>query len=121
MGLEGGASKTDDLFVEGGEVVVVEFEEGVKFEVGGAPFGELGLVGDGDGDAFHAGCFGGDETVEGVFEGQALEGVGVEGADTVHVDLGVGFAVGKVFGGGDGFEVVADLQFVYDDMNEGKG
>jgi hypothetical protein len=102
------------------EMFIGEVEEGGEFEVGGAPFGEMGLVVDGDGDAGHAGGFGGDDAVEGVFEGETLQGAHFEGCGTVHVDLGVGFAIGEMFGGGYGFEFAGDVQFFYNDIDQGK-
>ena len=35
-----------------------------KFEIGGAPFGEVVLIGNGNDDAFHSRRFGGDQAVE---------------------------------------------------------
>jgi hypothetical protein len=56
--------KLEPFLLEGVQVIVVEFEEGAKFEVGGAPFWEMGLIVDGDGYAGHAGCFCSDEAIE---------------------------------------------------------
>jgi hypothetical protein len=75
-----------------------ELQERAELEVGGAPFGEVGQVFDGDGDAGHAGGLGGDDTVERIFEGEALQRRYGEGLGAIHIDLWMGFAVGKVFG-----------------------
>jgi len=100
---------------------ICEFEQGVEFQVGGSPFREVGLVVDGDGDAGHAGRFGGDDAVERVFEGHALQGAHAKRLGAVHIDLGVGFAIGQVFGGCDSQEVLFDAHFFYDDLYQREG
>lgn len=97
-----------------------EIEEGVQSEIGGSPFRQVGLVGDGDGYASHPGRFCGDDAIEGVFEGQALQGAHGEGLGAVHVYLGMGLAVGQVFGGGHGLEIIFDPQSVHDDLYQGE-
>ena len=95
-----------------------KFEKGVEFEVGGAPFWQCVLIGDGDGDAFHAGCFGRDQPVERVFERETFERVGGQRGGAVHVHLGVRLAERKIARGGDRIKVVPDPQFVGDDLCE---
>src|SRR5579859_3679931 len=100
---------------------VGEFEEGAQFGVGGAPFWKVGLILDRDGHAFHPGRFGGDEAVEGVFEGEAVKGIDGECPGAVHIHLWMWFAIGQVFGGGYCFEGVFDAQFIYNDVDQGEG
>ena len=101
--------------------MIAELEKAVELEIGGSPFWEVGLVLDRYDHAFHAGGLGGDEAIEGVFEGEAFQGVGGERIGAVHIHLWVGFAVGEVLGGGYGFEAVADIEFLHDGFHEGEG
>jgi len=41
-----------------------EVRQGWEFEIGGAPFGQGILIGDGDDDAFHPRGLGGDQAIE---------------------------------------------------------
>jgi len=88
--------------------MISEVEERAEPEVGGAPFGEVGLIGNGNGDAGHSGGFGGDDAVEGIFECKTLEWAYGEGLGAVHVDLWMWFAVGKVFGGRYRLKIIFD-------------
>jgi hypothetical protein len=69
-GIEGNA------VLEFSQMLFGEIEEGGKLEVSGAPFWKCVLIGDGDGDAFHAGCFGRDQPVKRIFERETLERIG---------------------------------------------
>jgi hypothetical protein len=96
----------------------VEFEEGGKFQIGGAPFGEVKLIGGGNDDTFHAGRFGRNQAIEGTLETNALDGAGAELLGAVDIDLRMRLAIGKRSGGRNGPEPVADPQLGNDGVYE---
>lgn len=98
-----------------------EFQQRAEPEVGGAPFGQMGLVMHGNSHAGHAGGFSGDDAIKGVFEGQALDRADGKRFGTVHIYLGMRLAIGKMFGGGDGLEFVLDAQLFDDYIYKRKG
>jgi len=87
---------------EGLEVGEGEVGEGDDGEVSG---GEgVDWVGRGDGDGFGVGGEGGFDACVGVFDDDAETWVDADGCGGVEEDVGRGFAVLDVGGGGDGVE-----------------
>ena len=73
---------------------VGEVEKRAELEVGGAPFGEVRLVLDGDGYAGHAGGLCGYDAMERLIKGEALLGGDGERLGAIHIDLGMWLAIG---------------------------
>ena len=102
---------------EGLEVGEGEVGEGCEGEVSG---GEgIDRVGGGDGDGFAIGGEGGFDACVGVFDDDAEMGVDADGGGGVEEDVGRGFAVLDVGGGGDGVEERGEACQFHDEIDIG--